>query len=114
MAGTLLLVVGIQFISLGVIGEILSRTYLHLAKKSLISLDGIQMTKNNLFFSVAFLISIIFARVSFDIINQSKFTSTAQYWVWSQNLSLVISQRTISSFFNSFFKFNFWPIVFRT
>ena len=47
------------------------------------------MTKNNLFFSVAFLISIIFARVSFDIINQIEVHfDEAQYWVWSQNLSL--------------------------
>ena len=33
MAGTLLLVVGIQFISLGVIGEILSRTYFASSKE---------------------------------------------------------------------------------
>ena len=33
IAGTLLVVVGIQFISFGVIGEILSRTYLHPVKK---------------------------------------------------------------------------------
>ena len=59
------------------------------AKKSLISSDGILMTKSNFllyFFSV---IAILFARVAFDVINQIEVHfDEAQYWVWSQNFSL--------------------------
>ena len=43
IAGTLLVVVGVQFISLGVIGEILSRTYFAASKENHISLEKILM-----------------------------------------------------------------------
>lgn len=59
------------------------------AKRSLISSDGILMTKNNFFFYIFLVTCIIFSRVLFDVINQIEVHfDEAQYWVWSQNLSL--------------------------
>ena len=59
------------------------------AEKSLISSDGILMTKSNFLFYFFSVIAILFARVAFDVINQIEVHfDEAQYWVWSQNLSL--------------------------
>ena len=58
------------------------------AEKSLISSDGILMTKSNFLFYFFSVIAILFARVAFDVINQIEVHfDEAQYWVWSQNLS---------------------------
>ena len=47
------------------------------------------MTKSNFLFYFFSIIAVLFARVAFDIINQIEVHfDEAQYWVWSQNLSL--------------------------
>ena len=47
------------------------------------------MTKSNFLFYFFSVIAILFARVAFDVINQIEVHfDEAQYWVWSQNLSL--------------------------
>ena len=47
------------------------------------------MEINKLLYPTLILISIIFVRILFDIINQIEIHfDEAQYWVWSQNLSL--------------------------
>jgi 4-amino-4-deoxy-L-arabinose transferase-like glycosyltransferase len=59
------------------------------AKRSLISSDGIQMTKNSNTFYLFVLVGILVARVLFDVVNQIEVHfDEAQYWVWSQNPSL--------------------------
>ena len=59
------------------------------AEKSLISSDGILMTKSNFLFYFFSVVVILFARVAFDVINRIEVHfDEAQYWVWSQNLSL--------------------------
>ena len=47
------------------------------------------MTKSNFLLYFFSIIAILFVRVAFDIINQIEVHfDEAQYWVWSQNLSL--------------------------
>ena len=88
IAGTLLVVVGIQLVSLGVIGEILSRTYYASSREKSYFIRWDSMTKSNFLFIFS-VIAILFARVVFDVINQIEVHfDEAQYWVWSQNLSL--------------------------
>ena len=62
---------------------------MHPVKKNRISLDGILMTKSNSLFAFCFLCLILSARLLFDLINAIEIHfDEAQYWVWSQNLSL--------------------------
>ena len=60
-----------------------------LAKRSRISSDGIQMTKNRNLLYLFVIVIIFITRVLFDVVNQIEVHfDEAQYWVWSQNLSL--------------------------